>query len=206
MKRMNSILLCVVVALSSFVCWAQDSLPDAPAPRPAKNPSLLSPYTPPTQGELFHGYITNTFGLTSVLEAGVRGGIQQANDSPDGWPQGGQGYADRFGSAIGQIAIRGTTEYVFADLFKEDLRFRPCETKCNKFSAAVKDTFLARKGGDGHEAFSVARLVGPWSGSAVAVETWYPSVDKSTGRIVQQALFNYGFQIARNYIRELRGH
>lgn len=192
--------------LFPFVCRAQDAVPDAPTPQPTKNASQLSPYMPPTQAERFHGYVRNTFGLTSVLEAGVRGGIQQARKSPSGWPQGGQGYADRFGSAIGQIAIRGTTEYVFADLFKEDLRFRPCGTGCNKLSAAVKDTFLARKGEDGHEAFSVARVVGPWSGSAVAVETWYPSADKDTSRVVQQALYNYGFQIVRNYIKELRGH
>jgi hypothetical protein len=56
------------------------------------------------------------------VEAGVRGGIDQALDRPSEWPEGGQGYADRFGSAIGEIAIRGTTEYLIADIFKKDLR------------------------------------------------------------------------------------
>ena len=45
----------------------------------------------------------------------------------------------------------------------------------SKFKAALQDVFLARKGVDGHNAFSVARLVGPAAGSAIAINAWYPS-------------------------------
>ena len=205
MKRLKIVLLSVA-CLFPFVCLAQQTLPDAPAPQTAKRTRALPAYTPPTQAERFRTYVKHTFGVSSILEAGVRGGIEQATDNPDEWPQGAQGYADRFGSAMGQIAIRGTTEYLVADIFREDLRFRPCGDDCNKFSAALKDTFLARKGEDGHQTFSVARLVGPWSGSAVAVNTWYPAGDKDNSQIVRQAMFGYGFQFIRNYIREVRGH
>ena len=80
-----------------------------------------------------------------------------------------------FGSAMGEIAVRGTTEYLVGDAFKEDLRFRPCRgcSVESKFRAALEDTLQARKGDDGHTAFSVARLVGPVSGSLVA-QTWMP--------------------------------
>ncbi len=205
MKRLTTALL-GLACLSPFACRAQQVLPDAPAPQAGRSATALPGYTPPTQAERFRGYVKHTFGITSILEAGVRGGIEQATDNPDAWPEGAQGYADRFGSAMGQIAIRGTTEYVVADIFKEDLRFRPCSDDCNKFAAAFKDTFLARKGEDGHQTLSVARLVGPWSGSAVAVNTWYPSADKENGQIVRQAMFGYGFEFIRNYIREVRGH
>jgi hypothetical protein len=103
---------------------------------------------------------------------------------------------------MGQEAIRGTTSYVLADVFKEDLR--PCGTGCtdSKFNAALEDTFMARKGEDGHEAFSIARLAAPWAGSAVAVKTWYPS-GYGGAEITREASFSYGFQFIRNYIREL---
>jgi len=192
--------------LTPLVSGAQQALPDSPAPQPGSTAPVSPGYRPPTQAERFRGYIKHTFGISSVLEAGVRGGIEQASDEPNQWPQGAQGYADRFGSSMGQIAIRGTTEYVVADLFREDLRFRGCGEDCDKLSAAFKDTFFARKGEDGHQSLSVARLIGPWSGGAVAVNTWYPHGDKDAAQVARQAVFGYGFQFLRNYIREISAH
>lgn len=62
-------------------------------------------------GERFKTYLKHTCSVSSVLEAAIRGGIDQARDSPTQWPEGAQGYADRFGSVMGQVAIRGTAEY-----------------------------------------------------------------------------------------------
>ena len=78
----------------------------------------------------------------------VRGGIDQARGTPNGWPEGGQGYADRFGSAMGEIAIRGTTEYVFADIFREDIRHQRCYSPCSvsAFKRAFEDSFHGSKG------------------------------------------------------------
>jgi hypothetical protein len=205
MKR-ASLCLLVSLCLMTLISQAQQALPDSPAAQPAASTSALPGYRPPTQAERFRGYIKHSFGISSILEAAVRGGIEQATDEPGQWPQGAQGYADRFGSSMGQIAIRGTTEYLVADLFKEDLRFRGCAEDCDKFTAAFKDTFFARKGHDGHEALSVARLVGPWSGGVVAVNTWYPQGNKDAGQIARQAAFGYGFQFVRNYIREVIAH
>ncbi len=202
MKSVNFVSF-VVLCFSSMICFGQQTLPDAPDRQPIPRPS----YTPPTQGERFKGYVTHTYSFTSILEAGVRGGIDQETDKPSEWPQGAQGYADRFGSAIGQIAIRQTTEYVLADVFREDLRITPCGSGCtkSKLAAAFDDTFLARKGKDGHEALSVARLVGPWSGGAVAVNTWYPS-GNGGNEVVRQAGLSYAFLFIRNYIKETSAH
>lgn len=195
------------LCFTPFFCSAQQSLPDAPSAA-ASGAAPVSPvYSPPTQGERFKAYITHTYGIKSIVEAAVRGGIEQKRDEPSQWPQGGQGYADRFGSSMGQIAIRGTTSYVLADIFKEDLRITPCGSSCtkSKFKAALEDTFMARKGQNGHETFSVARVVAPWAGSAVAINTWYPS-GYGGSEIARQASFSYGFQFIKNYIRELTAH
>lgn len=201
MKRRRTILWSLALCTLPSICSAQQSLPNAPGPAdPASKPA--SPvYVPPTQGERFKAYLKHTYGISSVIEAAARGGIEQKRGEPSEWPQGGQGYADRFGSSMGQIAIRGTTSYVIADLFKEDLR-RCTSCTNSKFKAALEDTFMARKGEDGHEALSVARIVAPWSGSAVAIKTWYPS-GYGGGEIARQASLSYGFQFLRNYIHEL---
>lgn len=190
--------------LSALACQAQQSTPALPAaPIPQSTvPAPLS-YRPPTQRERFRNYIRPTFGLTSVIEAGIRGGIDQAADRPSQWPEGGQGYADRMGSAMGQIVVRGTTEYVFADLFREDLRPTRCDSTCTQsaFTRALEDTFTARKGADGHRAFSVALFLGPIAAGAVAKETWYPA-GYTYKTVIAQAGVNYGFSFLRHYLRE----
>lgn len=191
--------------LATLSCLAQQSSADMPdAPMPQVTAAATLSYRPPTQRERFRYYIRHTYGISSVIEAGVRGGIDQALDRPSQWPEGGQGYADRFGSAMGQIAVRGTTEYVFSDLFREDLRHIPCDSSCaqSAFTRALEDTFTARKGADGHRAFSVARLLGPIAAGVVVKETWYPAGYSDT-EIVRQVGVNYGFTFLRSYVREL---
>jgi hypothetical protein len=200
----NSLVIGILVLLT-LPCGAQQnasSLPDAPAPQPAI--PVPPSYTPPTQQERFRSYVRHTYSLYSVVEAGVRGGIDQGLDRPSQWPEGAQGYADRFGSAMGEIVVRGTTEYLVADAFREDIRFVPCASPCSesKLTRAAEDTFTARKGNDGHRVFSVARLAGPIAASVVMKETWFPGGYSDT-EIIREAAFNYTFSFFRNYLREL---
>jgi hypothetical protein len=196
-----AILLLSGWALSSLVCCAQQRLPDAPST--IKAAAATPPYSPPTQGDRLRFYLRHTYGTYSLVEAGVRAGIDQARDSPSEWPQGGQGYADRFGSVMGQVAVRGTTEYLISDLLGEDLRPDFCFSPCpeSRLERALEDTFTARKGEDGHRVFSVARFAGPIVGGTVATTTWYPSGYRR-GEILRQTVISYGFSFLRNYVRK----
>ncbi|UWZ82830.1 hypothetical protein [Occallatibacter riparius] len=191
-----------IFSLSYGVCWAQQApthLPDAPDLSISK--SANSDYARPTQEERFKSYLRQTYGVKSILEAGAHAGIAQARDHPSEWPQGAEGYADRFGSAMGEHAVRGTTEYLLADLLREDIRHVHCSHPCSvsRFKIAFENTFLARRGDDGHEAFSVARFIGPFSGGIVAVNTWYPA--GSTGaNIFREAGVSFGLRYIRNLI------
>lgn len=190
MKRLVMFLL----AAAPLACAQQ--------PAPAAVETQLSPvtvYTPPTQQERFTTYLRHTYSLASLLEAGAHAGIQQARDHPQQWPEGAQGYGQRFGSAAGMIAVRGTTQYLLADVFREDLRYE--QHRQSKLQAAFEDTFTCRRGSDGHRAFSFARLIGPIAASAVATSTWYPA---GYGRreIAKEAGLNYGFVFVRNLVRE----
>ena len=201
MKRVTA-LLCGIFGLSSLACLAQETptqLPDAPTP--AVTTSTSSVYSSPTQRERFRSYIAQTYGLRSVFEAGLHAGIAQARDNPSEWPEGAEGFGDRLGSAYGEIVVRGTTEYALADLFREDVRRVRCSHPCSesRFKLAFENTFLARKGDDGHEAFSISRFVGPFAGSAVAVNTWYPA-GSGKGDIAKEAGVQFGLRYIRNLI------
>lgn len=170
----------------------------------AQQAAVPAPYSPPTQSERFKTYLTHTYGIVSILEAGVRAGIDQGLDRPNEWQEGAAGYAERFSSAMGVHAVRGTATYAFSELFQEDLRYVHCTPNCSAsttFKAAFENTFEARKGSDGHEAFSVARLIGPIAGGLVA-STWRPDGFRK-GQVVREIGFTYGLGFMRHLAREL---
>jgi hypothetical protein len=175
------------------------SVPDAESPV-ANKPDHA--YTAPTHAEKFQTYIRHTYGLGSFFEAAVRAGIDQARDRPTQWPEGAEGYAERFGSAMGTIIVHGTTSYALSELFKEDLRHVPCRANCSKLKAAFEDTFTARKGEDGHRNISIARLVGPISGALVA-STWRPDGLNSRHETIGGIGITYGLVFMRNLVREM---
>src|SRR5258708_4065097 len=88
-------------------------------------------YTPPTHDEKFKTYLNHTFKIGSIVHAGVHAGIEQALDRPSQWQEGTKGYAERFASAMGHHAARGTATYAFGELFKEDLRYVHCNPNCS---------------------------------------------------------------------------
>jgi hypothetical protein len=165
-------------------------------------PSLA--YTPPTHAEKFHTYLQHTYGIGSILEAGVRGGIDQALDRPSEWPAGAKGYFERFGSAMGENVARGTTAYLFGELFREDLRYVHCTPDCstsNRFKVAFENTFTAAKEEDGHRAFSVARFIAPIAGG-LAASIWRPN-GFNRGQVVREIGFTYSLGFMRNLVRGL---
>lgn len=204
---MNKAVMILLFAIPSLPLYstAQQTTPNVPnPPAPSQVALSASTYTPPTETERLRTYFRHTYGLGSILEAAARGGIDQARDRPSEWPQGGQGYADRFGSAMGEVAIRGTTQYLIGAALGEDLRIKRCRERSfdDKFKSAFKDTFTARKGKDGHTAFSVARIVGPISGSVVAKNTWYPSTD-GRSETAQGIGISFGMVFGRNLVKEI---
>jgi hypothetical protein len=116
-----AVFLLSAASLFPFAGAAQQTtatLPDAPKPAQSPYNSAGLSYAPPTQAQRFKTYIRHTYSFASLVEDGVRGGIEQARDNPSQWPEGAEGYGDRYGSAMGKIIVRDTTDYLVADLFR----------------------------------------------------------------------------------------
>jgi hypothetical protein len=101
----------------------------------------------------------------------------QARDTPSEWGQSGEGFAERFGSVMGEEAISGTTRYALSSALREDNRYFRCQgcSFSQKIGNAFVSEFTARRGQDGHRTISVSKLVSPFAGPLIAKNTWYPN-------------------------------
>ena len=133
-------------------------------------------YVRPTQRTQLNNYIFDAFGPYPIAGSAIAAGIGQANDSPPDWHQGVEGYAKRFGSDFGIVAVGTTTRYGLAEALKEDTLYYRCE--CTglfpRLRHAVLSTLIARRGDDGHRVFSIPALIAPYAGTMTAVYGWYP--------------------------------
>jgi hypothetical protein len=175
------LLLSAVVILAGLPPKAESqALADAPdaaatVTSPA-TPQLDYIYVRPTQKTRLKNYIFDAFGPYPIAGSAIAAGVNQSSDSPPEWHQGVEGYARRFGSDFGIVAVGTTTRYGLARALKEDTLYYRCE--CTGFFPrlrhAVLSTLIARRGDDGHQVFSIPALVAPYAGTMTAVYSWYP--------------------------------
>jgi hypothetical protein len=133
-------------------------------------------YTRPTPREKIHSFGLNTFGPIPLVESAGSAGIDQFDNSPPEWKQGAAGYGKRFGSDFGTAAVGTTTRYALSEAFRDDSLYYRCE--CTgifpRVGHAAISSLTARRGQDGHRAFSLPALLAPYAGSSAAVYGWYP--------------------------------
>lgn len=134
-------------------------------------------YVRPTRKAKFRNYLFDAYGPYPIVIAASSAGINQAGNSPPEWKQGASAYGKRFASVFGIATISTTTRYILADAFKEDTIYYPCTCKgaVPRLGHALISSFTARRGEDGHRAFSIPALVAPYAGTMTAAYTWYPN-------------------------------
>ncbi|MFZ0417516.1 MAG: hypothetical protein WAM04_05395 [Candidatus Sulfotelmatobacter sp.] len=133
-------------------------------------------YTRPTEKTKILNYLFDAYGPYPAGGAAFAAGIGQAYNTPPEWKQGAEGYGKRFGSDFGIAAISTSTRYGLAEAFREDTLYYRCECQgvFPRLRHAMISTLTARRGQDGHRAFSLPALVAPYAGSMTAVYAWYP--------------------------------
>jgi hypothetical protein len=152
---------------------------------PGDSPGMVAGTTPaqpdltyarPTEKTKIQNYFFDAFGPYPATGAAFAAGVSQAYNTPPEWKQGVKGYGKRFGSDFGVAAISTTTRYGLAEAFREDTLYYRCECKglFPRLRHAVISTLSARRGQDGHRAFSFPALIAPYAGSMTAVYAWYP--------------------------------
>ncbi len=161
-----------------------------------------APYVRETKKERFKDYIRNVVGPYSLLGTAVFAGIFQYRDLPPEWENDSKGYARRFASALGILAINETTVYALDEAFKLDSDYYKSTKKTigGRLQDSIVHTLMARKP-DGKRVFGFPRIAGNYSSAIIADTTWYPKRFGVKDGIVD-GTYSIGVDILFNIARE----
>ncbi len=150
---------------------APDSVPGTIASRPDSRE-----YQFPSGRERLKDWALNAFGPSAVAGSVASAAWGQwVIDEPPEWPDGGNGFARRFGVASATTAITETSFSVLSAAMRQDARYyrSPRAGLRPRVAHALRMTFTARRP-DGSAVFSVAKTVSPFVGPLVTRTTLYP--------------------------------
>jgi len=146
----------------------------------------------------------DSIALSTLGAALVSAAYGQAIDSPEGYGQGGEGYAKRFGANMGRAAsanIFGT--FLISSIAHQDPRFYV--KKDLSFGQSVKYAALRvvkTRTDDGRPAVNFGGLLGPLAGEALA-NTYYPEDSRSVGdtfvRYASDLGWTFGGHLLKQY-------
>jgi len=220
-----------IVSCSLTCGWAQQSpsgqapIPDAPsatqsharsAPQGALEP-FLSVLTrrsiffpdiaatpgPLSTGEKFKLFLDDSISPAQLTQSAFGAGIAQAEDSPSGYGQGGEGYAKRFGSSM----ARGASEeffgtFMLASILHQDPRFfpelNPSFGHAAKYS--LKRLFVTRND-QGQNVANWSGLLGAAMSEGLANAYW-PEQDRTAGQSVRRFGLDLATRAGGNMLRD----
>jgi hypothetical protein len=145
----------------------------------------------------------NSIAVSTVGVALVTAAYGQAVDSPEGYGQGGEGYAKRFGATMARAAsdnVFGT--FLIASVMREDPRFyvkKGLSFRQSVTYAAVR--VLKTRSDDGQSVTNFAGLLGPLAGEAVA-NTYYPEGNRGIGDTLIRYSADLGWRFAGNLVKQ----
>jgi len=224
---MKRLLLVFILFLAAGVCVgqtqsqaspAEPQVPDAPQrhiiglipPYDVKN--LSSDIRPLSSREKFHIFADNTFDRFTPISAALDAGINQATNTPSGYGQGGEGYAKRFGVAVGDIvATNFFKQYMFPSLFHEDPRYfrlgppgicsgTDCAPPRSRFFYAISRVLVTRTD-SGKSRFNTSEFFGNFAAAGL-VNAYYPDHDRSATTTLERAGARIGLDAAVNVFKE----
>jgi hypothetical protein len=151
-------------------------------------------FRPLTQQERNRMYLSSMVNPLSFVRCAASAGIDQANDKPLEWEQGGSGYGKRYANIIGQYSIQRTVTYALGSALHEDSRYFNSGNKgfWSRTGYALASGILARHD-DGTRHFSISQVGGVAAGAFLA-RTWLPPSQSS----VSDGAISFGITMANN--------
>lgn len=207
---MRSLFLLAALIFSATV---SDAISQVPSPTPdqdAKPAAVSTPapdsnnssYVRPDGKTRFKRYVNGTAGPFALARQVAGAGIATWRNSPEEWGGQWEGFGKRVASNFGKNLIKQTTIYGLDSALKLDSHYYRSQKKDvgSKIKNALISPVTARNS-SGKRVVGVPRLVGTYTASVVAAETWYPSrYDWKDG--AKSATISFGISAAYNLFKE----
>lgn len=154
-------------------------------------------------GNKFELFVDNSISLHGLTGAALGAGLSQAADTPQGFGQGGDAYAKRFGSSMARLASSnffGT--FLLASALHEDPRFFPHREPT--FGSAVKysvERVFVTRNDDGRDVKNWSGLLGPLLSEGLANAYW-PERDRNAAQTFQRYGIDLAVRAGTNMLRE----
>ena len=159
-------------------------------------------YTRPTAKKRFDRYIKSMVGPFSLARQVAGAGIGTWRNSPEEWGGQWEGFGKRLASGFGKNVIKQTTIYGLDEALKLDSGYYRATGKST--GAKIKNALISPVTAltpSGRRTVGVPRLVGTYTASIVAAETWYPDrYDWKDG--VRSGTMSLGVSAAFNRFKE----
>lgn len=174
-------------------------------PRPALDlvrTQQQNTYTRPESKTRFKRYVNGMFGPVALGKQVVGAGIGTWRNSPEEWGGQWEGFGKRLASGFGKNLIKQTTTYGLDEAFKLDSHYYRSTKKDagSKIKNALLSPVTARNA-RGKRVIGVPKIVGTYTASIVAAETWYPDrYDWKDG--VRSGTISFGISAAYNLFKE----
>jgi hypothetical protein len=167
-------------------------------------PDIATSKNPLSTRQKFELFVNNSISVSSLFSSTVGSAITQASNSPEGYGQGGEGYAKRFGSSMARNASSnffGT--FLLASTLHQDPRFYPQKdpTFGRSVKYSVQRLFVTRTD-SGASTANWSGLLGPLVAEGLANAYW-PERERTTGDTLQRygidLAATVGYNMLRNY-------
>jgi hypothetical protein len=211
---MKSFILLAALFFSAIVATADAQIATSdpsgvPVPTPTPElssdrdgPDIRKSYVRPDRKTRFKRYVNGTVGPISLARQVFNAGLSTARNSPEEWGGQWEGFGKRLASNFGKNIIKRTTIYGLDEALKLDSHYYRSEKK--DASSKIKNALLGpvtARNSRGKRVIGIPRLVGTYSSSIIAAETWYPEgYDWKDG--VRNGSISLGFNAAYNLFKE----
>jgi hypothetical protein len=159
-------------------------------------------YVRPDSKVRFRRYVNSMFGPVALGKSVVSAGYATWRNSPEEWGDKWEGFGRRLASSMGKNVIKNTTIYGLGEALKYDSHFYRSKKKDlgSRVGNALISPVTARDK-NGKRVIGIPRIVGTYTASIIAAETWYPSrYDYKDG--LKNGTVSLGMNAAFNLVKE----
>ena len=164
-------------------------------------------FTPLDQHGRNRSFLRSLVNPLSFVRVGFSAGLDQWQNKPGEWAQGGEGYGKRYANIFGQYTIQRTASFGLASVLDEDNRYFNSGKRgfFPRVWYAVESGVLARHH-DGHRSFSFSQA-GSVAAGAFLARLWLPpSQNKMSNAGISFALStvgNMGGNIVKEFVPDI---